>query len=128
MSNIKTAYIQGVYQSAIDHGILAPTSMEKIAQQADVASATMDEVGMVGSSISPQDISSLAKILSVLTQLQQIHTEMSMMPPQEMQGQMPPQEMQGQMPPQGMPPQGQPAPMGPPPQGMQAPGPGPAMQ
>ena len=119
MSTIKTAYIQGVYQSAIDHGILAPTSMEKIAQQADVASATMDEVGMVGSSISPQDISSLAKILSVLTQLQQIHTEMSMMPPQE---------MQGQMPPQGMPPQGQPAPMGPPPQGMQAPGPGPAMQ
>jgi len=129
--NKRAAYIMGVYAAGVDRGLLQPTPLEKMAQQAEVAAgATMDEVGMVGSSITAQDISSMAKILSVLTQLQQVYNEQMMMPPEGMPPEgMPPQGMPPQgMPPQGMPPQGMQAPMGPPPQGMQAPGPGPAMQ
>ena len=114
--NKYSSYVLGVYHAGVDAGVLYPTSMDKMAQQAEVAAATMDEVGTVGSSVTPQDISSLAKILSVLTQLQQMYGDQMAMPPEG-------------MPPEGMPPQEmQQAPMGPPPQGMQAPGPGPAMQ
>ena len=106
----KTAYIVGAYQAFMETGHLLPATFEKMAQSAEIASAaTPDEVGMVGSSITGQDISSLAKILSVLTQLQQMYMEQ-----QQMGGGMPPEMMGGGMPPQGMPPQG-----------MQAPGPGP---
>ena len=119
--NKYSSYVLGVYHAGVDAGVLYPTSMDKMAQQAEVAAATMDEVGTVGSSVTPQDISSLAKILSVLTQLQQMYGDQMAMPPEGM----PPEGM----PPEGMPPQEmQQAPMGPPPQGMQAPGPGPAMQ
>jgi hypothetical protein len=158
-SRAKSAsYIMGVYQAGIDAGALAPTSMEKMAQQADVAAAaTQDELASIGGSITAQDISSLAKIMSVLTQLQHIYqTQGAPMDPSMMQGPpmdpsmmqgppmdpsmmqgapMDPSMMQGppmQGPPmQGPPMQGPPMqgpPMGPPPQGMMAPGPGPAVQ
>ena len=148
-SRAKSAsYIMGVYQAGIDAGALAPTSMEKMAQQADVAAAaTQDELSAIGGSITAQDISSLAKIMSVLTQLQHIYqTQGAPMDPSMMQGApMDPSMMQGQPmdpsmmqgppmqgpPMQGPPMQGPPMqgpPMGPPPQGMMAPGPGPAVQ
>ena len=120
-----SSYILGVYQAGIDSGALAPTSFEKMAQQADIAAAaTQDEMAAVGSSITAQDISSLAKILSVLTQLQQIYQDQQMMDPAMMQQQqmMDPAMMQQQQP------MMQQQPMGPPPQGMMAPGPGPAVQ
>jgi len=130
----RSAYILGVYQAGIDSGRLAPTTFEKMAQQADIAAgATMDEMSAIGSSITAQDISSLAKILSVLTQLQQMYQDQSMMqPPMDpnmmqqpgmMQPPMDPNMMQPPMDPNMMQP-----PMGPPPQGMMAPGPGPAVQ
>jgi hypothetical protein len=108
-----------------------------MSQQADIAAAaTQDEMASIGGSITAQDISSLAKVLSVLTQLQQIYQDQQMMDPAMMQGQqqmMDPAMMQGQQ--QMMDPammqqqqQQQQPPMGPPPQGMMAPGPGPAVQ
>jgi hypothetical protein len=145
-----SSYILGVYQAGIDAGALAPTSFEKMAQQAEIAAAaTQDEMAAVGSSITAQDISSLAKILSVLTQLQQMYQDQQMMDPAMMQQQQQQQQqmmdpaMMQQQPQQMMDPammQQQPqqmmdpammqqqAPMGAPPQGMMAPGPGPAVQ
>ena len=146
--NKYSSYIMGVYQAGIDAGALAPTSMEKMAQQADVAAAaTQEELAAIGGSITAQDISSLAKIMSVLTQLQHIYqTQGAPMDPSMMQGApmdpsmmqgppMDPSMMQGppmqgppmQAPPMQAPPMQAP-PMGPPPQGMMAPGPGPAVQ
>ena len=89
MSQIKVAYTIGITRALIDHGYLAPMSFEKTAQAAEIASqATPEEVELVGSQITSQDISSLAKILGVLTELQQKFIEQgqggmdpSMMPP-----------------------------------------------
>jgi hypothetical protein len=127
MSLIKVAYTMGITKALIDHGHLIPMSFEKTAQAAEVAAqASPQEVELVGSQISSQDISSLAKILGVLTELQQTFIEQQqgagapppgMMPPPGM-GPPPP----GMMPPPGM---GPPPPgMGPPPPGMGPPPPG----
>lgn len=125
MSMLKKAYIMGACQAFIQSGRLLPMGMDKVAQAADIASqATPDEVNLVGSQITPQDISSLAKILGVLTELQQMFLEQQgqapmdpamMQPPMDpammQQGMMPPMDpammQQGMMPPQQgmMPPQ-----------------------
>mgnify|MGYP001387339640 CR=1 FL=1 len=36
-----SSYVLGVYQAGIDSGALAPTSFEKMAQQADIAAAAL---------------------------------------------------------------------------------------
>ena len=135
----KTAYVMGIYQAFVDAGRLVPASFEKMAQSAEIAAAAAPgEVEMVGSNITGQDISSLAKILSVLTELQQMYMEQSGggMPP-EMMGGMPPEMMGGPPPGMGGPPPGMGGPppgmggpppgMGGPPPGMMPPGPGPQM-
>ena len=122
MSAIKQAYIMGACKAFIDTGRLRPMSMEKVAQAAEIASqASPDEVALVGEQITPQDISSLAKILGVLTELQQMFLAQGG-------GAMDPAMMQGGMPmaPPGMAPPGM-APPGMAPPGMAPPGMAPPM-
>ena len=133
MSAIKQAYIMGACKAFIDTGRLRPMSMEKVAQAAEIASqASPDEVALVGEQITPQDISSLAKILGVLTELQQMFLAQGggAMDPAMMQGGMPmdPAMMQGGAPmaPPGMAPPGM-APPGMAPPGMAPPGMAPPM-
>jgi hypothetical protein len=112
MSILKVAYTMGITKALIDHNYLHPMSFEKTAQAAEIAAdATPQEVELVGSQISSQDISSLAKILGVLTELQQSFIEQQQGPPPGAMG--PPPGMMG--PPPGA--------MGPPP-GMMGPPPG----
>ena len=90
----------GITKALMDHNLLYPMSFEKTAQAAEIAAgATPQEVELVGSQITSQDISSLAKILGVLTELQQTFIEQQ----QGMAG--PPPGMgppPGAMPPPGM--------------------------
>ena len=110
MSLLKVAYAVGITQALVDNGYLIPMSFEKTAQAAEIAAqAAPNEVELVGSQITSQDISSLAKVLGVLTELQQTFIE----------------QQQGGMPP-GPPPGMDPSMMGPPPGGM-PPGPPPGM-
>ena len=119
MSSAKQAYIMGMHQAFIDSGRLVQMPFEKMAQAAQIAdAATPEEVQLVGSQITSQDISSLAKILGVLTELQQKFLEGGMGPPP-----MGPPPMDPSMmgpPPMGPPPMG-PPPMGPPPGAMPPP-------
>ena len=109
-SSVKQAYIMGMHQAFIDSGRLVQMPFEKMAQAAQIAdAATPEEVQLVGSQITSQDISSLAKILGVLTELQQRFLEGGAGAPP-----MGPPPMG--MPPMGPPPMG-PPPMGPPPMG-----------
>ena len=103
MSLIKVAYTIGITKALIDNGHLLPMSFEKTAQAAEIASqATPQEVELVGSQITSQDISSLAKILGVLTELQQTFIEQQQgagAPPPGMDPNMMPPPPPGMMPP-----------------------------
>ncbi len=133
----KAAYIMGMHQAFVESGLISQYSpLVKVAEAAQVAAeATPEEAATISQYVTQADLSSISKILEILTALLQQYQQqqgggmppemMGGMPtqgmPPEMMGGMPPQgmppEMMGGMPPQGMPPQGMP-PQGMPPQGM----------
>jgi hypothetical protein len=119
-SSVKQAYIMGMHQAFIDSGRLVQLPFEKMAQAAQIAdAATPEEVQLVGSQITSQDISSLAKILGVLTELQQKFLENGGGPPPMDPSMMGPPPMDPSMmgPPPMDPSMMGPPPMGPPPMG-----------
>jgi hypothetical protein len=68
---LKAAYIMGMAKAFTDAGMLPRNvPFEKIAQGAEIAAnANPQEVQAIGTSIGPQDLESMMKILEVLSML-----------------------------------------------------------
>jgi len=132
---LKAAYIMGMAKAFTDAGLLSNrVPFEKVAQGAEIAAnANPQEVQAIGSSIGPQDLESMMKILEVLSMLfDQYQQQLAMqggggMPPPPPPGGMPPPPPPppgGMPPPPPPPPGGMPPPPPPPPGGMPPPPPG----